>query len=125
MPITVDLYTRVIVAGQIAIDRQANLQVEAIDDVSLDVPDGAVDQRVDVQPAPATDIQFIAIHNTTGVGPVSYTSSVGGPVIPLVDVHLYSGPGMAALLGVNPTALYVTNASGQPVTLRIVVGRSA
>jgi hypothetical protein len=125
MPITVDLYARVIVGGQIAIDRQLNLQVEAIDDVSLDVPDGAADQRVDIQPGPATDIQFIAIHNITGVGPVSYVSTVGAQPIPLADVHVYSGPGMAALLGANPTALYVTNASGQPVTLRIVVGRSA
>jgi hypothetical protein len=123
MPTNIDMHIRLAANGVQLIDQTWNENVGAIDDIVLDLADATVDDQVDIQPGPASAISFIGIANLSAVPGISYKSAPGGMAITLLGVHAYTGAGMAAFLGANPTALFFSNASGQAAQVRIVVAR--
>lgn len=126
MPVNVDHYVRVTPAGLGAIEMTWSRPITATDDVSIDIQAGAADVPVVVQPGAAAAIEFIYLSSPADAQGLSYRTAPGAAAaIPFAGVHLYSGPGMAGLLGANPTTLYFTNTGVNPVALRILVGRNA
>jgi hypothetical protein len=125
MPIDVDVHTRTTLPTGVVFDQSGPATVSAFDDVSVDIAGNAVDQAVAVQPGPASAIVYLVIQVNHGTADLSYKAAPVGPSIPLAGAHVYSGPGMAGLLGTDPTTLYFTNAGSDPVPVRILVMRSA
>lgn len=124
MPANVDSYFRILINGNAPIDQAQPVTVTATDDISFDLPVGSADLPIGVQPGPATAIVFMAVSVPHGSAGISYRPSVAGSAMPLDGTHCYSGPGMAALLGANPTVLHFSNSGSADVPVRIVVARN-
>lgn len=125
MTIELGFHVRLTLAGATPIDVPTTVQVDAVDDISIDIADAAADFPVAIQPGPAAKIVVVAISAVSGLAGLTYRASLASAAIPLQGVHSYVGSGMAALLDANPTTLYFSNATGQSQAVRIIVGRMA
>lgn len=123
MPIPVDVSIMATVNGVAIVNQSLPLDVAAVDDISIEVPGATTDLPVAVQPGPATALVYLVIATPPGSPEITYKPNLGGQSIPLRNAHVYSGPGMAALLGATPTTLYVSNPDANPVAVRILAMR--
>lgn len=120
---SVDLQVRFSSAAT-SLDQTVNVQVEAIDDIMIELAAGAKDREIAIQPGSASKIEALALQNTAVSAGVSYRADPAASPIPLIGAHLYIGPAMTALLDPNPVRLFFSNSGPDPVNVRVVVGRN-
>ena len=123
MPIDLSVSITATSAGQ-TIQSNTSPQAGAIEWLVFDLAPASTDTPVLVQPGPANQMLVLALQADPGDDSISYKPAIGGPALTLNGAHLYNGPHMVALLGANPTTLYFSNSSANPVSIKILVGRN-
>ena len=99
--------------------------VDAYDSISVEIPDGAADESVDVQPGGAGQVAFILVTSSHYGEKLTYKVNSGSTATPLDTQLLLIGDGAVSLLGAAPNKLKFSNALGAPASIQILVGRKA
>jgi hypothetical protein len=119
----------VAITGQLPISKSvAAHAVEAVDRIAVSVDPGAVDSIVDLQPGPASSIQFLLITSNQYGVEFSYKASDGitdSAVVQLDAPQIFTG-GSASLFGLAPRQLKFSNSSvDRTADIEILVARDA
>lgn len=102
------------------------LAVDAYDKLSVHLDAGAAAVDVDVQPAAtAGDVQLLVIAADSYDAGVTYSADAGATSAVLDGLLVLIGAGAVSLLADPPQTLQFANPSGDPVSVDILVGRSA
>lgn len=104
------------------------IPVDAYDVVEVEIADAASDIEVQVQPAGTPGLlKVLAITASAYDAALTYkVNDATATAVPLDAPQVYTGDGAIALLDANPpTALFVSNATGAAVTVKILAGRDA
>lgn len=107
----------------------SSASVEALENLSIKIPDGAADLQVAGTSAANVDVAFVLIR-ASAYGP-KLTYKLGkktNPAIPLDGPLVLMGPGAIAVLaggGGDLKALFFGNTTGADVSVDVVIGRDA
>jgi hypothetical protein len=99
--------------------------IEAYDSISVQIPDGAADESVDVQPGGAGQVVFLLVSSDQYGAKLTYKVNNASTANELDAQLLLAGQGAMGLLGAAPNTLKFSNALGVPATIQILVGRKA
>lgn len=116
------------IGGQVQLTTSEAMPIDAYDVIEVEIADAASDVEVQVQPAGAPGLlKVLAIASSAYGSALTYKVNDAGASEHLLDQpHVFSGDGAIALLdSTPPTALFFSNATGAPVTVKIVAGRDA
>jgi hypothetical protein len=114
------------VTGGPSIGRSFRLGVNAYDVVDVSIADGAADEAVELQPGSAGQVQFLLVIADSYDPALSYkVNNAGNPSHDLDRELLLAGDGALGLLGEPPNQLLFTNATGQAISVQVLVGRNA
>jgi hypothetical protein len=116
--------TAVAVDGAAAAEFSRSFQAPAVDRISVAVPDGASDLEVEVKPASAAAVHFFLLQATAyGTGLTYKLADAGATAFALDQPQIIAGTGLVERVGGDLSRLFVANATGGEVTLRLLVGR--
>ena len=106
--------------------QSGTLTVDAYDKISVQLDAGAADVNVDVQPSVTVgDVRLLVITASSYEAGVSYSAD-GGTTTTVLDGPLaLIGAGAITLLANPPQVLQFDNPGADPVSVDILVGRSA
>jgi hypothetical protein len=114
------------VAGGPSLGRSFKLAVDAFDLIDVSIADGAADEAVEVQPGGAGQVQFLLVLADSYDPALSYkVNAAGNPSHDLDRELLLAGEGALGLLDDAPNELLFTNATGQAISVRVLIGRNA
>jgi hypothetical protein len=116
--------TAVTVDGDAAAEFSRSFQVPAVDRMSVTVADGASDLEVEIKPASAATVHFFLLQASVYAAGLTYKlADAGNPGHAVDQPQLLAGSGVVDRVGGDLSRLFVSNATGGEVTLRLVVGR--
>jgi len=116
--------TAVAVDGAAAAEFSRSFQVAAVDRISVAVADGASDLEVEVKPASAAVVHFFLLQATSYAADLTYKlADAGATAFALDQPQILAGAGLVDRVGGDLSRLFVSNATGGEVTLRLLVGR--
>jgi hypothetical protein len=123
MPINLTMNVSVPGGGQVSAD--TTLEVAAYDRISEEIPNDGNPIELNLQPAVAGTLQFLAIWSSAyGQGLTYRVNEPNADPLPLDRVQIFSGP--PALLVEDPLhRIYVTNQETENVTVEVLLGRDA
>ena len=116
------------IGAGIQLTTSSAIPVDAFDVVELEIADAAADVEVQVQPAATPGLlKVLAITASAYSADLTYkVNDATATEHPLDAPQVFTGDGAIALLDANPpTALFLSNATGAPVTVKILAGRDA
>lgn len=116
------------IGGGVQLTASTAIPVDAYDVVEVEIADAASDIEVQVQPAAAAGLlKVLAITASAYAPDLTYkVNDATATAVALDAPQVYTGEGAIALLDANPpTALFLSNATGAAVTVKIVAGRDA
>jgi hypothetical protein len=116
------------IGGHVQLTTSEAIPIDAYDVIEVGIEDAASDVEVQVQPAGAPGLlKVLAVASSAYSADLTYKVNGAGATEHVLDQpHVFSGEGAIALLdSTPPTALYFSNATGAPVTVKIVAGRDA
>jgi len=114
------------VVGGPTLGRSFKLQVDAYDLVDISIANGAADEPVELQPGGAGQVQFLLVLASSYAPALSYkVNAAANPSRDLDRELLLAGDGALGLLGAPPNQLLFTNATGQEISIRVLIGRNA
>jgi hypothetical protein len=114
------------VAGGPSLGRSFKLAVDAFDLVDVSIDDGAADEAVELQPGGAGQVQFLLVVADSYDPALSYkVNAAGNPSHDLDRELLLVGEGALGLLDDAPNELLFSNATGQAISVRVLIGRNA
>ena len=125
---TITLSHIVQIGGGIQLTASSALAVDAYDVVEVTVDDGASDVEVQVQPASAPGLLKVLAITAAAYHPdLTYKVNAASATAHALDApQVFAGDGAIGLLdAAAPTALFLSNATGAPVTVKILAGRDA
>lgn len=100
-------------------------EVDAYDKLTVLLDAGAVDIDVAVQPGAAGQVRLLYIHANPYDAAITYSADAGGTTVTLDGPQVLIGTGAVGLLGGPPQTLRFANATANPATIEIIVGRAA
>ena len=113
------------VAGGPSLGRSFQFEVDAYDLIDVEIADGASDEEIELQPGGAGQVQFLLVLADSYDPALSYKVNAGdNPSHDLDSELLLAGEGALELLSFPPNSLLFTNATGQAITVRVLVGRN-
>jgi len=113
------------VTGGPSLGRSFKLEVDAYDLVDVSIADGAADEAVELQPGGAGQVQFLLVLADSYDPALSYkVNAAANPSHDLDRELLLAGEGALGLLGGPPNQLLLTNATGQAISVRVLIGRN-
>lgn len=116
------------VGAGIQVTATSAIPVDAFDMVEVEIADAATDVEVQVQPATSAGLlKVLALTASTYHPDLTYKVNAATATARALDApQLFAGDGAIALLdAAPPTALFMSNATGAPVTVKILAGRDA
>ena len=114
------------VVGSTSVPVNGMLEPEAYSKIQVEVPAGASDLAVNLQPSGTKLAEFLLIKSSKYATDLTYkiNSAAGTPII-LDGPHVFIGNGAVAILDSDPTQLLFSNALSEDVTIDILLGRDA
>ncbi|HYC90884.1 MAG TPA: hypothetical protein VEO54_16825 [Thermoanaerobaculia bacterium] len=100
------------------------LQVDAYDRLDVVIPKENAGTSVEVHPGQAGDVKLLAIRSSTADEKVAFENGAG-VWVGLKNPLLLTGAGVGVLAGGGPGTMKFKNGLTTPVTVTIIVGRSA
>jgi hypothetical protein len=127
MPETIVVTINADVASGPKLKEPGTLAIDAYDKISVDVPNGASDLEVDLQPGAAGSIQLLLVKSNAHGEELKYTVNADTTDHVLDQPHILVGTGSVGLYGEEPTKLVFDNAlgDGKDAQIQILVGRDA
>jgi hypothetical protein len=125
---TITLSQIVQIGAGIQVTASSAIPVDAFDLVEVTIADAATDVEVQVQPAAAAGLLKVLAITASAYHPdLTYKVNGAGATARALDApQVFAGDGAIALLDASPpTALFMSNATGAPVTVKILAGRDA
>lgn len=114
------------VVGGTNVPIAGKIEPEAYEKIQVNVPAGASDMVVNLQPTGAGLADFLLIKASVYGKEVAYkVNDAGATAIKLDGPHVFIGSGAVEILDVEPTQLLFSNALTQDVTVDILLGRDA
>lgn len=114
------------VKGGPSLGRSFALAVDAYDLVDVSIADGAAAEAVELQPGGAGQVQFLLVLADSYDPALSYkVNKAANPSHDLDRELLLAGDGALGLLGDPPKQLLFTNATGQAISVQVLIGRNA
>lgn len=106
--------------------QSGTLEVDAYDKIHIELAAGATNVDVDVQPSGAPgDVQFLVVTADSYTSAVTYSADAGATTAVLDGPLTLIGAGAVTLLADPPRTLRFGNPDADPVSVDILVGRSA
>ena len=126
MAVNIATGAEVKVAGGPTIKTARTLPVDAYDLIDVDVPAGAEEFVVEVQPAAdTTQVRFLLISASQYDPALTYrVNDEANPSHELDQALILTGAGAIGLLGFVPESLLFTNDTDSDITVQILVGRN-
>jgi len=125
---TITLSQIVQIGAGIQVTASSAIQVDAFDLVEVEIADAATDVEVQVQPAASPGLLKVLAVTASAYHPdLTYKVNAASATERALDApQVFAGDGAIALLDASPpTALFMSNATGAPVTVKILAGRDA
>ena len=125
---TITLSHIVQIGAGVQLTTSSAIPVDAYDVVEVEIADATSDIEVQVQPAAAPGLlKLLAITASAYHPDLTYkVNDATATARPLDAPQVFTGDGAISLLdAAPPTALFVSNATGAPVTVKILAGRDA
>jgi hypothetical protein len=116
------------IGAGIQLTASSAIPVDAYDVVEVEIADAASDIEVQVQPAAAPGLLKVLAITASAYHPdLTYkVNAATATARPLDAPQVFTGDGAISLLdAAPPTALFVSNATGAPVRVKILAGRDA
>jgi hypothetical protein len=125
---TITLSQIVQIGSGIQLTTSSAIAVDAYDVVEVEIADAAADVEVQVQPAAAPGLLKVLAITASAYDPdLTYkVNAAAAPAHALDAPQVFAGDGAVALLDANPpTALFLSNATGAAIKVKILAGRDA
>lgn len=115
------------VIGGPGISTSRTIEVEAYDSIKVEVETTDVDKEVEVQPsATAGQVKLLVLTADRYSPDLTYkVNDTTNPAVPLDEPQFLAGARAVGFLDPAPVGLFFTNASAEPVSVQILVGRDA
>jgi hypothetical protein len=114
------------VAGGPSLGRSFALEVDAYDLIDVSIADTAADEVVELQPGGAGQARFLLVLADSYAPALSYKVNDAGNASHDLDRELLlAGEGALGLLAEPPNQLLFTNATGQAISVQVLIGRNA
>ena len=114
------------VAGGLSIPVIGEITTDAYGKIQVDVPAGASNLEVNLQPNGTDLMEFLLIKASTYDPVLTYkVNSDSATAIPLDSPHVFTGKGAVGILDSAPHKLFFSNGLTVDVTVDILVGRDA
>lgn len=102
-----------------------SLSVDGYDKLDIDIVNG-VTEVVQLLPVATTSVHLLLIKSTKYDDLITYTVNGGGASIKLDSPQSFIGTGsLSAVNAAVPETLEISNGTGDPITVQILVGRNA
>ena len=114
------------VVGGTSVPVAGKIEPEAYSKIQVDVPAGASDLIVNLQPTGTKLAQFLLVKSSVYGADLTYKVNSGAATPMALDgPHVFIGSGAVAILDSDPTQLLFSNDLAEDVTIDILLGRDA